>query len=133
MPRSTNNVASRARRKKILKHASGAYGGRHRLFQNAKETVMRGWQFAYRDRKQNKRNFRQLWISRINAACRPLGISYSRLINGLNLAEIEIDRKMLSELAIQDPAGFEAIVAKAKEALKEKSTEPSASREVSFI
>jgi len=133
MPRATNNVASRKRRKKVLKAARGAYGGRHRLFQNAKETNMRGMAYAYRDRKQKKRNFRQLWIQRINAACRENGMSYSRLINGLNLAEIEIDRKMLSEIAIQDPQAFTALVDKARTALKEKSTDPSAAREVPSI
>lgn len=133
MPRATNNVASRKRRKKVLKAARGAYGGRHRLFQSAKETNMRGMAYAYRDRKQKKRNFRQLWIARINAACRENGISYSRLINGLNLAGVVIDRKMLSEVAIHDADAFTAIVDKARTALKELSKDPSAARIVPAI
>ncbi len=132
MARATNNPASRKRRKKVLKAARGAYSGRHRLFQNAKETVMRGMAYAYRDRKQNKRNFRSLWIQRINAACRMNGISYSRLINGLNIAGVEIDRKMLSEIAIHDPEGFQAIVERARQAL-ESSADKSATREVASI
>ncbi len=127
MPRATNNVASRARRKKVLKAAKGAFGGRHRLFRNANETVKRGLAYAYRDRKQNKRNFRALWITRINAACRQNGISYSRLINGLTMAGVEIDRKMLSEIAINDAEGFASIVQQAKTALQ-SSPEKSASR-----
>lgn len=115
--RSTNNPASRRRRKKVLKLARGYYSGRHRLFQNAKETVRRALRYAFRDRKQNKRNFRQLWITRINAACRANGIPYSRLINGLHMANIQIDRKMLSEIAIHDAEGFRAIVEKARAAL----------------
>ncbi len=115
--RSTNNPASRRRRKKVLKLARGYYSGRHRLFQNAKETVRRALRYAFRDRKQNKRNFRQLWITRINAACRANGIPYSRLINGLHMAGIQIDRKMMSEIAIHDAEGFRAIVEKARAAL----------------
>lgn len=115
--RSTNNPASRRRRKKILRLARGYYSGRHRLFQNAKETVRRALRYAFRDRKQNKRNFRKLWIARINAACRNNGMPYSRLINGLKLAGIAIDRKMLSEIAIHDAAGFTAIVEAARKAL----------------
>ena len=132
MARATNNPASRKRRKKVLKAARGAYSGRHRLFQNAKETVMRGMAYAYRDRKQNKRNFRSLWIQRINAACRMNGISYSRLINGLHIAGVEIDRKMLSEIAIHDQEGFKAIVDRARKAL-ESSADKSATREVASI
>lgn len=127
--RSTNNPASRARRKKVLKAARGAYQGRSKLFQNAKETVRRGMAYAFRDRKANKRNFRKLWIARINAACRLNGISYSRLINGLHIGGIQIDRKMLSEVAIADPAGFAAIVERARKAL-ESSPDPNANRTV---
>lgn len=127
--RATNNPASRRRRKKILKAARGAYQGRHRLFQNAKETVVKALVYAYRDRRANKRNFRKLWIARINAACRMNGISYSRLINGLRMAAIEIDRKMLSEIAIHDPAGFSRIVEQARKALT-RSTEKTAARMV---
>jgi len=127
--RATNNPASRARRKKVLKAARGAYQGRSKLFQNAKETVRRGMAYAFRDRKANKRNFRKLWIARINAACRLNGISYSRLINGLTIGGIQIDRKMLSEVAIADPAGFTAIVERARKAL-ESSPDPNANRTV---
>jgi large subunit ribosomal protein L20 len=116
--RAINNVASRARRKKLLKAARGYYSGRHRLFQNAKETVRRAMQYAYRDRRRKKRDIRRLWITRINAACRLNGLSYSRLINGLKLANIELDRKMLSEIAINDPAGFTAIVERARKGLQ---------------
>lgn len=133
MARATNSPAQRARRKKVLKAARGAYQGRHRLFKNAKETVMRGLAYAYRDRKQKKRDFRTLWIARINAACRENGISYSRLINGLNLAGIDVDRKMLSEVAITDPAAFTQIVDQARQALKAHSPDPSAAREVARI
>lgn len=132
MPRTKNTPATKARRKKILKQARGAYSGRHRLYKNAKETVMRGWQYAYRDRKQKKREFRALWIARINAACRENGISYSRLINGLNLAGMEIDRKMLSEIAIHDPVAFTGIVETARKAL-ETQKGPEAARRTAKI
>lgn len=115
--RAINNVASRRRRKKVLKAARGAYSGRHRLFQNAKETVRRALRFAKRDRQQKKRHYRSLWIARINAACRLNGIAYSRLINGLAIANVQLDRKSLSEIAIHDAEGFTAIVATARKAL----------------
>jgi large subunit ribosomal protein L20 len=127
--RATNNVASRRRRKKLLKMARGYFSGRHRLFQNAKETVKRALVYAYRDRKQKKRNVRMMWIARINAACRMNGIAYSRLINGLKMSHIELDRKMLSEIAINDPAAFTAIVERAFKALK-TSPEKTAARKV---
>ena len=130
--RSTNNPASRRRRKKLLKAARGYYSGRHRLFQNAKETLRRALRYAFRDRKQVKRNFRKIWIARINAACRANGIPYSRLINGLHLAKIEIDRKMLSELAIHDAEGFKAIVEKARAVLG-KHKDKVAARTVPFV
>ncbi len=130
--RAINNVASRRRRKKVLKAARGAYQGRHRLFQNAKETVKRALQYAYRDRRQKKRNIRMIWITRINAACRINGMSYSRLINGLKIAGIELDRKMLSELAIQDPEAFTAIVERARKAL-ETSKDKNAARKVPVL
>lgn len=133
MTRATNNVATKKRHKRVLKAASGAYQARHRLFQSAKETVNKGLVYAYRDRKSNKRNFRALWITRINAACRANGIAYSRLINGLDLAEIEIDRKMLAELAVSDPAAFTKIVETARKALVEKSADPNAGRFVPFL
>lgn len=131
--RTVNNVASRRRRKKILKAARGYYQGRRRLFQNAKETVHRALQYAYRDRRQKKRNMRALWISRINAACRLNSISYSRLINGLKIAGIELDRKMLSEVAINDPKSFAQIVERARKALETSSKDKSAARKVAAI
>lgn len=130
--RAINNVASRRRRKKVLKAARGYYSGRHRLFQNAKETVRRALQYAFRDRKQKKRNIRMMWIARINAACRLNGMSYSRLINGLKLSGIELDRKMLSEVAINDPEAFTAIVDRARRAL-EAGKDKTAARKVAAI
>ena len=117
MPRATNNVASRRRRKRVLKQAKGYYSGRRKLFQNAKETVKKGLTYAYRDRRQKKRNFRSLWITRINAAARANDITYSRLIDGLNKAQVDIDRKMLSDLAANDLTAFAEIVKIAKSAL----------------
>jgi len=117
MPRAINNVASRRRRKRVLKQAKGYYSGRRKLFQNAKETVKRGLSYAYRDRKQKKRLFRRLWITRINAAARAHDISYSRLISGLSKAEVAVDRKMMADLAVNDEAAFAEIVAIAKAAL----------------
>jgi len=117
MTRSTNNVASRNRRKKVLEAAKGYYQGRRKLFQNANEAVNRGRVFAYRDRKNRKREFRALWIARINASCREAGLTYSRFIAGLKAAGIEVNRKTLSELAIADNATFNAIVEKARVAL----------------
>ncbi|MCX7016989.1 MAG: 50S ribosomal protein L20 [Candidatus Sumerlaeota bacterium] len=119
MPRAINNVASRRRRKRILKLAKGAYGGRSRLFQNAKETVRRALRYAYRDRRQRKRHMRALWIVRINAMVREAGLSYSRFINGLGHAGIEMDRRVLADMAVNDPQGFLAIVAQVKSALGE--------------
>ena len=119
MPRSTNNVASRKRKKKILKQAKGAYSARSRLFKNAKDTVRRSLQYAYRDRRVKKREFRRLWISRINAASRMEGLSYNRLINGLKIAGVEVDRRTLAELAVYDRPTFAEFVKKAKSALNE--------------
>jgi len=116
MPRATNNVASRARRKKILEQAKGSYQGRRTLYPTARETVIRGDVFAYRDRKARKREFRALWIARINAATRAAGLTYSKFMDGLKKAGIVIDRKNLSELAINDPGAFNDIVAKVKTA-----------------
>jgi len=112
--------------------ARGYYSGRHRLFQNAKETVRKALQYAFRDRRVRKREFRKLWIARINAACRELGVSYSRFINGLKMAGVEVDRKMLAELAVHDEPAFQQLVSVAREALK-KSPDPSAAREVARI
>ena len=117
MPRAINNVASRSRRKRILKQAKGAYSGRRKLFQNAKETVRKGLMYAFRDRRQKKRLFRRLWIVRINAAARAHDISYSHLIRGLTKANVTIDRKMMADLAANDEAAFAEIVKVAKAAL----------------
>jgi large subunit ribosomal protein L20 len=117
MPRAINNVASRRRRKKILKQAKGSYAGRSRLFQNAKETVMRALRYAYRDRRVKKRDFRRLWIIRINAATRMEGMSYNRFMNGLKIAGIDVDRRTLADLAVSDPSAFLAFVNQAKNAI----------------
>ncbi len=110
MTRVKGGVVARKRRKKVLKEAKGYFGSKHRLYKTAHEQVMHSGEYAYRDRKQNKRNFRKLWITRINAACRENGVSYSRFINGLNKNNIEINRKMLSEMAINDKKEFSKIV-----------------------
>jgi large subunit ribosomal protein L20 len=99
MSRSTNNPASRQRRKKILKRAKGFYSGRRKLYQNAHETVRRALRYSYRDRRTRKRDFRSLWIARINAAVRPMGMTYNKFINGLHTAGVAVDRKILSALA----------------------------------
>ena len=114
MPRVKNSVATRSRRKNVLKLAKGAYGARSKLFKNAKETVKRGLEYAYRDRRQKKREFRALWITRISAAARLNGIRYSELVHGLKVTGIEIDRKVLADLAVNDPAAFTAIVEKVR-------------------
>jgi large subunit ribosomal protein L20 len=111
------NVAKN-RRRKVLKQAKGYFGSKHRLFKTAQEQVFHSGTYAYRDRRQNKRNFRKLWITRINAGCRENDISYSKFINGLNIAGIEVNRKMLSELAIDDPKSFSELVKTAKKALE---------------
>lgn len=114
MARVKGGVVSRKRRKRILKLAKGYYGAKHILFRTAKEQVMNSYYYAYRDRRQKKRDFRKLWISRINAAARINGISYSQLMHGLKLAEIEVNRKMLADLAVNDPAAFTALAEAAK-------------------
>jgi large subunit ribosomal protein L20 len=106
MPRVRKSVASRARRNKFLGMAKGFRSGRHRLYRSAREAVERGLTFAYRDRKVRKREFRSLWIVRINAALRPLGMSYSKFMGGLKKAQINLDRKVLADLAVFDPQGF---------------------------
>jgi large subunit ribosomal protein L20 len=116
MPRTKNTVAGRERRKKILKQAKGFRGGRGTLYRTARETVERALVYAYRDRKQRKRHFRALWIQRINAAARINGLSYSRLISGLKRAEVDIDRKMLAEMAVNDSDGFKRLADVAKAA-----------------
>ena len=115
MTRVKNSVATRARRKKVLKRAKGYFGSKHRLFKTAQEQVIHSERYAFRDRKQKKRDFRKLWITRINAGCRENGISYSRFIDGLNKAGVEVNRKMLSELAIYDKEAFANLVKVAKE------------------
>src|SRR5687767_12315791 len=114
MPRTKTNVPRTKRRKKILKQAKGFRGGRHRLYVPAKETLERALRYAYRDRRTKKRQFRRLWISRINAAARQHGLSYSRFMHGLKAADVEIDRKNLAELAVNDPAGFAKLAETAK-------------------
>lgn len=118
MPRANRSVQAKAKHKKILKAAKGYYGARSRVYRVAKQAVIKAGQYAYRDRRQKKRVFRALWIARINAGARLHGLSYSRLINGLKKAEIELDRKVLSDIAIQDPAAFGALANKAKQALE---------------
>ena len=117
MPRVRSNVARLKRKKQIMKAARGAYGGRSKLWKAAKETVERGWRYAYRDRKNKKRDFRRLWITRINAAAHQHGMSYSVFINGLKKSGIEIDRKVLADLAVRDPQAFAAIADQVRAAL----------------
>tara|TARA_B110000879_G_C10776656_1_gene357376 strand:- start:30 stop:389 length:360 start_codon:yes stop_codon:yes gene_type:complete len=117
MARVKRGVVARARHKKILKLAKGYYGARSRTYKVAKQAVIKAHQYAYRDRRQKKRVFRSLWITRINAQARLCGLSYSRLINGLKKANIEIDRKVLADIAVFDKVAFEAIAEKAKVAL----------------
>jgi large subunit ribosomal protein L20 len=121
MPRATNNPASRRRRKKVLDRAKGYYSGRRKLFQNARETVKRALAYAYRDRKARKRDFRSLWIARINAATRSSDLTYSRFMAGLRVAGVEVNRKMLADLAVKDPAAFEEYVKIARSALEKQS------------
>ena len=116
MARVKNSVATRARRKKILKRAKGYFGSKHLLFKTAKEQVLRSLRYSYIDRKNLNSDYRKLWIKLINAACRLNDISYSRFINGLNKAGVKINRKMLSELAINDPKAFSDLVKVSKEA-----------------
>ena len=120
MARATNSPASRKRRKKVLKYAKGYFGNKSKLFRYAKEAVQHAWQYAYAARRKKKGDFRGLWIVRLNAACRNAGISYSRFIEGLKAANIELDRKVLSDLAIRDEAAFNAVVKQARHALMEK-------------
>ncbi len=117
MARTTNSVASRRRRKKILKAARGYRGGRSKLYRTADDAVHRALSYAYRDRRQKKRNFRSLWIVRINAAARLNGLSYSSLINGLKKADIAVDRKVLANLAVTDATAFTALAEQARRAL----------------
>ena len=120
MARVTGGTIHAHRRKKVLKLAKGYFGSKHKLYRTAKEQVMHSLKYAYRDRRQTKRNMRKLWITRINAACRMNDISYSKFISGLNKASIDINRKMLSEIAINDPAAFTELVNAAKAGLEGK-------------
>ena len=115
MARVKNGAVTKARHKKVLKAAKGYFGSKHRLYKSAKEQLMHSGQYAFRDRKQKKRDFRKLWITRINAACRQNDISYSRFIEGLNKVGVEVNRKMLSEIAINDPKMFSEFVKVAKD------------------
>lgn len=119
MPRVKSNVVRLKRKKQIMKAAKGAFGGRSKLWKAAKETVERGWVYAYRDRKNKKRDFRKLWIIRINAAARLNGMSYSVFINGLQNAGIEVDRKILAEIAVHDAAAFTVLAEQSRGALKQ--------------
>ncbi len=118
MPRSKNGTRRRERRRKILKAAKGYWGGRGRLFKTAKEAVMKGLAGSYADRKKRRGEFRRLWITRLSAACRAEGMTYSSFIHGLSEAGVKLNRKALSNMAIEDPAAFKAIVERAREALK---------------
>ncbi len=117
MARVKGGTVTRKRRKKILKLAKGYYGSKHILFKTAKEQVMKSYSYAYRDRRQKKRDFRKLWIARINASARLNGLSYSKLMHGLKLAEIDINRKMLADLAVNDATAFTTLADQAKDAL----------------
>ena len=114
MPRVKRGVTSKRRHNRILRQAKGYYGGRSNLIKTAREAVERGWRYAYRDRKQRKRVFRALWIARINAAAREHGLSYSRFMDGLKRANVEIDRKVLAQLAVSDPKAFSDLAELAK-------------------
>lgn len=118
MPRSTNNPATRRRKNRLFKKAKGFVGGRRRLLRTAKETVQKGMVYATRDRRQRKREFRRLWNTRINAACRESGMSYSRLINALKKSKVTLNRKSLAEIAVRDAAAFKRIVEVVAPALK---------------
>ena len=117
MPRAKGGPKTRQRRKKVMKAAKGYWGGRHRLFRTATEAVDKALGYAYRDRRQKKRSFRSLWIVRINAAIRMYGLSYSKFISGLKKAGINLDRKVLADIAVNDPAGFARIAQTVKEAI----------------
>ncbi len=120
MPRATNSPASRKRHKKVLKYARGYFGNKSKLFRYAKDAVQHAWQYAYAARKKKKADRRGLWIVRLNAACRSHGISYSRFIEGLHAANIGLDRKVLSDLAIRDEVAFAGVVKQVQDALKTK-------------
>jgi large subunit ribosomal protein L20 len=117
MPRATSGAVTRQRHKRLLKHAKGNRGARSKVYRRARETVERGWKFAYRDRRARKRNFRQLWIVRINAAAHLHGLSYSRFMAGLRRANVILDRKVLADVAVHDPEAFAKVAMLAKEHL----------------
>jgi len=117
MPRVKRGVTAHAKHKKVLKEAKGYYGARSKVYRVAKQAVIKAGQYAYRDRRQKKRQFRSLWIARINAEARNNGLSYSRMIDGLNKAGVEVDRKMLADLAVHDKLAFGALAEQAKSAL----------------
>ncbi|MEC8307960.1 MAG: 50S ribosomal protein L20 [Pseudomonadota bacterium] len=119
MPRIKRGVTARASHKKVLKQAKGYYGARSRVFRVAKQAVIKAGQYAYRDRRQRKRQFRALWIARINAGAREYGLSYSRFINGLKRANIEMDRRVLADLAMNEKVAFAALAEQAKQALEQ--------------
>ena len=133
MPRVKGGYTTRRRRKAVLKLAKGYYGAKHALYRTANAQVMRSLVYAYRDRKNRKREFRKLWISRINAACQLNGIKYSRFINGLALANITINRKMLAEMAIFDAEGFANLVTLAQNALANKKPAEAVAENVVFL
>ncbi len=120
MPRVTNAPAANKRRKKILKHAKGYFARKSKLYRYAKDAVDHAWQYAYRDRKKKKSTARQLWIVRLSAAVRAQGMSYSRFIEGIKAANIDMDRKVLADLAVRDEVAFNAVVKQAQDALKTK-------------
>mgnify|MGYP004587024639 FL=1 len=130
MPRVKGGTIHAARRKKVLNEAKGYFGSKHRLYRTAKEQVMHSLSYAYRDRRQKKRDFRKLWITRINAACRQNDISYSKFINGLAKAGVEVNRKMLSEVAIADSKAFTNLVNVAKAGLEGKTVEVKETKKV---
>ena len=117
MPRATQAAARNKRKKKIFKAAKGYFGGRKNLYRTAKDAVEKGWEHAYRDRKKKKRTFRALWITRINAAAREHDLTYSRFMNGLKRSGIDLDRKVLADLAVRDPDAFTSLAERAKEGL----------------
>ena len=124
MARVKGGTVARARRKKVLKEAKGYFGSKHRLFKTAQEQLLHSGVYAYRDRKRKKRDFRKLWITRINAACRENNISYSKFMNGLTKAELSVNRKMLSEIAVSNPTAFKDLVEISKGALEGKEYKP---------
>ena len=117
MPRVKRGMMTRKRHNRVLERAKGYWGARHKLYRQAHEAVMHAAQYAYRDRRVRKREFRRLWIARINAACRAEGMTYSRFINGLDRAGIDVDRKIMAELAVNEPAAFTSLVQQAQQAL----------------